>query len=551
MWEKKRSEVKIAFGQVNPTLGDCDGNFRKIQKAVLEAERSKASLVIFPELALTGYPPEDLLDSPQLVEKNLALLSVLAAQSKVTAALVGFVEPNPSALGKRFFNSAALLRNGKIELVYRKALLPSYDVFRDERYFEPGSEVATFQAGGKKFAITICEDIWNFGECVPKLYPVDPLEKVRNANVDFVVNLSASPFHVGKPEERAALFLKVAERAHAGVIFCNQVGAQDDLIFDGGSSVVCSNGTTHFRAPFFEEGVFFWDSEDRPSLHPQPSEESDWVARALKLGIRDYCAKTGVSKVCLGLSGGIDSSVVAVLATEALGPENVKGVLLPTEYTALASIEDAELLSKNLGIGCQTIPVQALFNLSKSALLSALGQSLLPVVQENIQPRLRMALLMAIANQENRLLLNTSNKTELACGYSTLYGDSAGALGVLSDLIKERVFALARFLNGAGPRIPERVLERAPSAELRTNQTDQDSLPEYSLLDPIVALAVEQNHSATEIKSMGYPEAAVDRFFTLYRNSEFKRSQSCTGLRLTKRAFGRGRVVPIVSQKPL
>lgn len=543
--------MKIAFGQVNPTLGDCDGNFRKVQKAILEAQQSKASLIVFPELTLTGYPPEDLLDSPQVVDRNLALLSALAAESKDTAVLIGFVDRNPAGFGKRFFNSAALLRNGKKELVYRKSLLPSYDVFSDERYFEPGSEPAVFQAGGKKFAVTICEDIWNFEGFVPRLYQSDPLAKARSAGVDYVINLSASPFHLGKPEERASLFLKVAERAQAGVVFCNQVGAQDDLIFDGGSSAVSVDGKTQFRAPFFEEGVFFWEVGAPPVIHPQPSEEPEWIAQALKLGIRDYCAKSRVSKVCLGLSGGVDSSVVAVLASDALGPANVKGVLLPTEFTAPASVEDAELLSKSLGMERETVSVQALFNLSKASLSGAVGAGLLPLVQENIQPRLRMALLMAVANQENRLLLNTSNKTELACGYSTLYGDSAGALGVLSDLTKERVFALARFLNAGKQRIPKRVLERAPSAELRQNQTDQDSLPEYPVLDPMVTLAVEQNRSAAEIKSMGFPDAEVDRFFSLYRSSEFKRSQSCTGLRVTKRAFGRGRLIPIVSQKPL
>jgi NAD+ synthase (glutamine-hydrolysing) len=549
--EKKRSEVKIAFGQVNPKLGDCEGNFRKVQKAVLYAESSKASLILFPELTLTGYPPQDLLDSAELVQTNLNLLAVLAADSKETAILVGFVEPNPFKTGKRFFNSAALLRNGKVEAVYRKSLLPSYDVFNDERYFESGSEPAIFSVGDRKFAITICEDIWNFEGFVPRLYSTDPLQKIRGSKVDFVVNLSASPFHLGKPDERRLLFLKVAERAQAGVIFCNQVGAQNDLIFDGGSSAVARDGTALFRAPYFEEGVFLWDPDAPPSLAPQPAEESEWIAAALRVGIRDYCSKSGVSKVCIGLSGGIDSSVVAVLASEAVGPGNVKGVLLPTEYTASASVEDAKLLSASLGIETCTLSVQELFALSEATLSRALGKALLPIVQENIQPRLRMVLLMAIANQENRLLLNTSNKTELACGYSTLYGDSAGALGVLSDLTKGQVYAVAKFLNSAKHSIPQRVLDRAPSAELRENQTDQDSLPEYKLLDPMVVLAVEQSRSAAEIKLNGAPEEDVDRFFSLYRTSEFKRSQSCTGLRVTKRAFGRGRVIPVVSQKPL
>jgi NAD+ synthase (glutamine-hydrolysing) len=546
---KKRSDVKVALGQFNPILGDCESNGAKILQTIATAKQQKVSLLVFPELAITGYPPLDLLDSEALITANTQWLSRIAAEAQGIAVVVGFVEKNGQEYGKPFFNAAALLRAGKVESVYRKQLLPYYDVFDDERYFEAGSEPCFFELEGITFAITICEDLWNQPGFIARPYAKQPLDAISKKRVDYIVNLSASPFHLSKPELREKLFLEVTRKTGAGLIYCNSVGAQDDLIFDGGSQLWNAQGQACARAPHFAEAFCVGTLGDGPIVNATERSASEWIFDALVLGVSDYCSKTRSPRICLGLSGGIDSSVVAAIAARAVGPNNVKGILLPTQFTSSASNEDAQALANHLGIEAVTLPTQSLFESSRDLVASVLGKTLAGLTQENLQPRLRMLLLMAVANEENRLLLNTSNKSELACGYATLYGDAAGALGVLGDLTKGQVVALGHWLNREHEVIPRRVLERPPSAELRDNQTDQDSLPPYSIVDTFVESAVEKGQSLDAFLTTPLG-TEVPRFRALYAGSEFKRRAFPPLLRVSSHAIGRGRRIPVVSRKP-
>jgi len=539
--------VILALGQINPTIGDCAGNARKILEAAVQAHKAGAGVVVFPELALTGYPPQDLLDSPVFVAEMASCLQALVAQLPPVVALVGFVERNPRHQGKPFHNAAALIRGGKIEAVYRKQLLPSYDVFDDERYFEPGDAPLVFEAGGLRFAVTICEDIWNHAGFAPRAYARDPLEGI--GKVDWVLNLSASPFHLGKPALRRELATPICQKLGAGLALCNQVGANDDLIFDGSSFAVGCGGEAVAQGRSFTPDLVVWDTAHPVPAPLPPKPDAQWLAEALALGIRDYVHKSGAARVCLGLSGGVDSSVVAALAVRALGAEQVKGVLLPTRFTSGASGEDALALASALGISTQTFPIEDLFQQSLQTLTQG-GVSPEGLIAENLQPRLRMALLMAVSNAEGSLLLNTSNKSELAAGYSTLYGDTAGALGVLGDLLKGQVYELAAWLNTQGAGIPQRVLDRPPSAELRPDQRDEDSLPPYALLDPMVRASVEAQ-AGLEALAGALPRAQAEQYLKLYRQSEYKRRQFPPVLRVSPRAFGRGRRIPLAARKPL
>ncbi len=490
----------------------------------------------------------DLLDGGGLCAQNLACLDRLRDLNSSIAVVVGFVEKNPSFTGNPYFNSAALIRNGSIEAVYRKQLLPAYDVFEDPRYFAPGQSGLEFELRGQRFAVTICEDIWNFPRFVERLYATQPLDAVRDSAVDWLINLSASPFHLGKPTRREELFVRVSGYTRAGLLFCNQVGANDDLIFDGGSSAVSAQGKRLIEPVYFEESLLLVDTQTtQPVSAPQVS-DACWLMQALVLGIRDYCDKTQSKGVCLGLSGGIDSSVVASLAVQALGKDRVLGVLLPSEFTSAASNEDALALASALGIQTKTLSIVGVLR-EASAELRKHGEVLAPLTQENLQPRLRMALLMALANERGYLLLNTSNKSEIATGYATLYGDSAGALGVLGDLTKDQVFDLAREINLQGEKIPQRVLTRPPSAELRPNQKDEDSLPPYAILDPMVRAHVERGAGKAELTATAGAATPVEKFLALFRSSEFKRRQSPPILRVSARAFGRGRRVPVVAKQ--
>lgn len=541
--------MKVALAQINPTIGDVAGNTHKIQQEIASAVSAGASLVVFPELAITGYPPQDLLDSPALVWQNRNALDAIAATTKKINVVIGFIDKNPAATGRPFFNAAALLRNGKVEGVYHKQLLPTYDVFDDERYFESGQKALTFDLEGARFGVTICEDIWNLPGYLPRSYTKRPLEAARTAGVQWLINLSASPFHLGKPAMREKLLHDAALFSKAGMLFCNQVGANDDLVFDGSSCALDSAGNVLVRSPSFQETMTVVDLALRTEVAVPIQTDSEWLQSALVLGIRDYVRKSGGRGVCLGLSGGIDSSVVAVLAVQAVGAENVSALMLPSRFTSDASKQDATALAATLGIQTHTLPIDALFKETQHVFEVA-GVSLAPLTLENIQPRLRMSLLMAYSNEKHLLLLNTSNKSELAAGYATLYGDSAGAVGVLGDLTKNQVFALARHFNRDSEVIPARVIDRAPSAELRENQKDEDSLPPYSVLDPMVKAVVEEGADEAALRAQGVLAEHSQNFLRRYRQSEFKRRQFPPILRVSPRAFGRGRRIPLAAAKP-
>lgn len=545
--------MKIALAQMNPKIGDVAYNIRRSVEFIEKAKREGAGLVVFPELSLTGYPPRDLLDFPSLVEANLKGLEVLAAAAKSLTVVCGFVDKNPNASGRPYRNCAALLRDGGVIATYAKHLFPYYDIFDEPRHFEAGTETGIFSWGEWRVGITICEDSWNLPGGVPRPYAEQPLDPLRALKPDLVLNLSASPFDLGKPEKRRALFASVARYVGAPVVFCNQVGANDELIFDGCSLAVTPEGTELVRASAFEEDLvcFSWNrgKPEAGSKKEWPTSDAAWLYDALTLGVRDYATKCGIRKLCLGLSGGIDSSVVAAIAVSALGKEAVAGVCLPTRFTSHASLEDAQALASFLGIEFKILPIESLFQHYLASWKEWFHRTPSSLTSENIQPRIRMTLLMAIANEGGRLLLNTSNKSEMATGYATLYGDGAGALCVLGDLTKKQVYELAAHINAPGPIIPQRVLERAPSAELRENQTDQDSLPPYEVLDRMVQASVVEGKDKAALLNEGFSVDEVNQYLRLYAASEYKRRQSPPVLRVSRRAFGMGRRIPIAAEK--
>lgn len=541
--------MRIAAAQVNLTVGDFKGNGQKMASWIERAKQAGASVVVFPELAVCGYPPRDLLDDESFVEGNLEALRDLAAATKGITALVGFVERNPSASGKRYHNAAAVLTDGRVETTYRKQLLPVYDVFDEERYFEPGTEPCVITVKGRKFGVTICEDAWNVPGYLSRAYPTQPLEALKGRGLSAVLNLSASPFSLGKSLKRAKLLAAGARQVGAPLFLCNQVGGNDELLFDGASLGISTTGQLVAVGKAFEEDLVVVDLDalesGDPVEPPWPATEPEWLHRALSTGLSDYLAKTGARSVLLGLSGGIDSSVLAALAVDALGRDAVAGFSLPARFTAGASVEDAERLAEALGIEFRVLPIEPILELYEALWQQWFRYGVTGVTRENLQPRIRMTVLMALANERNAYLLCTSNKSEIATGYSTLYGDTAGALAPLGDLTKGQVYALARYLNSRRPVIPERVLERPPTAELRENQTDQDTLPPYDVLDPIVRAVVEQGVSASGLREKGFPAQAMETFARLYRSSEFKRNQMPPVLRVSERAFGIGRRIPL------
>ena len=545
--------MRIGLAQINPKIGDFASNTRKILKYIEDAKRLNRELLVFPELTIPGYPPRDLLDYPSFIEANLKSLGEVAKAARGITVICGFIERNVSRTGRPFHNSAAILQEGRIIATYRKQLLPYYDVFEEERYFDPGHEACVVQVGPTKVGVAVCEDFWNIDTFLKRPYAARPPEKLREARPDIVVNISASPFSLGKPDRRITLFQQGVAVVGAPIILCNQVGGNDELLFDGCSFALDAQGRPIAKGPAFEEALVVFDTDGgqkaQPPVPAWPGSEPEWIALALKMGLHDYVRKCGASRVCLGLSGGIDSSVVAAIAVDALGKEAVAGISLPTRYTTSPSIEDAEALARNLGIVCRVVPIEGIFGAFESVCNNWFGHGSKSVTLENIQPRIRMTLLMAMANEEQRLLLNTSNKSEIATGYSTLYGDSAGALSVLGDLTKRQVYALARWINRSKPVIPVRVLERPPTAELRENQTDQDTLPPYDILDDLVNQAIVEAKSPVQMMAES-PSESVSTFSRLHGASEYKRRQLPPVLRISERAFGMGRRMPIAASTP-
>jgi NAD+ synthase (glutamine-hydrolysing) len=543
--------MKIALVQINPTVGDLAGNARQILDALEKARAGGADLAVTPELSLVGYLPRDLLLSPEFVGRSWERLADLAERAAgLPPVLVGLPEPNGAAEGRPLFNTAALLRDGRVEQRFRKALLPTYDVFDEDRYFEPFHGAQVLDVAGCRLGISICEDIWNDRDFWKRRrYHHDPIEQLAAANADVVLNLSASPFIAGKHARREEMLSSMARRHCIPVTYVNQFGGNDDLVFDGRSCAFNAEGLPIARGRSFEADVVICDLAGPPIGAAEDLGVESEIWRALVLGTRDYVRKCGFTNVVLGVSGGIDSALTAAVAVEALGADHVLGVLMPSRYSSRGSIEDARQLASNLGIETMTLPIEAVMRAYDSTLADAFADvdADAGVAKENIQARIRGALLMALSNQRGALLLTTGNKSELAVGYCTLYGDMSGGLAVIADVPKTMVYRVARFLNQTAgkPIIPEASLTKAPSAELRPDQKDEDSLPPYDILDEILRRDVELHEPADEIVAAGFDPATVTRVLKLVRGAEFKRKQAAPGLKVTDRAFGTGWRMPI------
>ncbi len=540
--------MKIAAAQINPTIGDVEGNIQKVLSYAARGKELGAQLVVFPELCLTGYPPRDLLERSWFVDRNIDALNDLAAKVQDIPVLVGFVEKNMAPEGKPLYNAAALLEEGDIGYVCYKSLLPTYDVFDEDRYFEPAAGNAPIKFGGQKVALTICEDLWTEEACGPrKLHHKDPLKEMASKKFQLVINLSASPWSIGKEAVRIELMKARAKQYNVPVICVNQVGGNDELIFDGNSVAVDPQGNIIAQAKPFEEDIIMVDLDyGAGDQHGQNLSDAEAVYRALILGTRDYVHKCGFKKAVVGLSGGIDSSLVAVIAAEALGPENVLGISMPSMYTSDASKADAEALAQSLGIEFKTLPIQPHFDSYMGDFEKLFVGLPADTTEQNIQARIRGNLLMAVSNKLGHLVLATGNKSELATGYCTLYGDMVGGLGVISDVPKTLVYSIAReVVNRDREVIPQNTLTKAPSAELRHNQADADDLPAYDVMDPVLKAYVEEGKSPEEIVEAGLPAEAVQKTVELVERNEYKRRQAPLGLRVTSKAFGMGRRYPI------
>ncbi|MBD2336230.1 NAD+ synthase [Calothrix sp. FACHB-156] len=550
--------MKIAIAQLNPKIGDLPGNAAQILQAAHKAVASGARLLLTPELSLCGYPPRDLLLNPSFVAAMNTTLKQLARDLPPNlAVLVGTVEENFKAHttgGKSLFNSIALLQGGQVKQVFHKRLLPTYDVFDEHRYFEPGLQANYFTLDDLHIGVTVCEDLWNDEEFWGKRsYTVNPIADLAILGVDLIVNLSASPYSVGKQQFREAMLKHSAVRFQQPMIYTNQIGGNDDLIFDGCSFALSRQGEIVSRARGFETDLLIVEFDEKQrdfkvgKVAPVYESADAEIWQALVLGVRDYARKCGFSKVVLGLSGGIDSSLVAAIAVAALGQENVFGVLMPSPYSSDHSISDALALGENLGIKTTTLPIAEPMQCFDNSLAELFAGTEFGIAEENLQSRIRGNLLMAIANKFGYLLLSTGNKSEMAVGYCTLYGDMNGGLAVIADVPKTRVYSICHWLNRNGEIIPQNVLTKAPSAELKPGQVDQDSLPPYEILDDILERLIHQHQSAAEIVSAGHDAVIVDRVIQMLARAEFKRRQAPPGLKITDRAFGTGWRMPIAS----
>ncbi|QDL07926.1 NAD+ synthase [Brasilonema octagenarum UFV-E1] len=551
--------MKIAIAQLNPTIGDLPGNSQKILDAARKAVAEGARLLLTPELSLCGYPPRDLLLNPSFVQAMEIALEQLAQDlPPELAVLVGTVEENVKAHktgGKSLFNSIALLERGKVKQIFHKCLLPTYDVFDENRYFEPGSEASYFTLDDIRIGVTICEDLWNDEEFWGKRsYVTNPIADLTILGVDLIVNLSASPYSAGKQKSREAMLKYSAVRFQQLILYANQVGGNDDLIFDGRSFALNRQGEIVCRACGFEEDlrVVEFDEVQRDlhsgSIAPEYESQDEEIWHALVLGLRDYVRKCGFSKVVLGLSGGIDSSLVAAVATAALRKENVLGILMPSPYSSEHSISDALALAENLGMKTHILQIGELMQGYDETLAELFARTEFGLAEENIQSRIRGNLLMAISNKFGHLLLSTGNKSEMAVGYCTLYGDMNGGLAVIADVPKTRVYSICHWLNRNDEVIPQNVLTKPPSAELKPGQLDQDSLPSYEVLDDILQRLIHDYQSPEQIIAAGHYPEIVNRVTNLVVRAEFKRRQAPPGLKITVRAFGTGWRMPIASK---
>jgi NAD+ synthetase len=539
--------MKIGFAQINPTVGDLRGNYERIINAYQQLTDAGAELVLTPELAMTGYPPQDLVFKSRFVPENLALLEKLHAGVGKSALLVGFVDRNEGR-GKPFHNAAALLEHGKpIQKAY-KCLLPTYDVFDEDRYFEPANCIEPLAFNGKKIGVTICEDIWT-DEYLPRpLYDVEPMRSLVEQGAEIILNLSASPFRIGAPACRLEMIAAQARAYRRPICYCNAVGGNDQLVFDGNSIAVNASGDLIAHLAAFREETKVVDTNSKLAIQLGERETPEELFEALSLGLGDYCRKSNFRSAVVGLSGGVDSAVTAVIAVDSLGAKNVIGVSMPSPYSSRGSIDDARALARNLGIQFLEIPITDPFKVFKAQFKEIFKGFPENETEENMQPRLRAMTLMALSNKFGHLLLSTGNKSELAVGYCTLYGDMAGGLAVISDVPKTMIYPLARWMNRDREIIPKSTIEKPPSAELKPNQKDQDTLPPYDILDQILQLYVEENLSARDIIARGFDEKTVRWVQRRVDLNEYKREQAAPGLKVTSRAFGMGRKMPIAQR---
>lgn len=563
--------MKIALAQINPTVGDIAANSAKHIDFIHRAKAGGADVVVFPEMSVIGYPPKDLLLKPQFIDDNIAAVAEIARQVKGIDAIVGFADRNSDPVGRPLRNSAAVLRDGAIDSIHYKTLLPTYDVFDESRYFEPGPASQRNQIialRGVKVGLSICEDLWNDERLIARrLYHQNPIAELDAAGAEVMINCSASPFVVNKHEFRIKLFGEQARKFNNPLVYVNQVGGNDELIFDGNSCVFDSVGNVIANAKAFEEDLMIVDLGRGMGFQPmksdlgagttQPSNALqhgleahatlESIYRALLLGLRDYVSKCNFKSVVLGLSGGIDSALVCALAVHALGKDKVVGVAMPSRFSSDHSVNDARQLAQNLGIDFQIVPIKGVHDTYENLLTPYWKGREADITEENLQARIRGAILMAFSNKFGHLLLTTANKSESAVGYSTLYGDMCGGLAVIQDVPKTTVWELSRWINAHFGKevIPKNSIEKVPSAELKPNQTDQDSLPPYEVLDEILERYVEQEMGAQQIIADGFDEATVKRVIRLIDRSEYKRRQAAPGLKVTSRAFGFGRRMPI------
>ncbi len=560
--------MRIALAQINPTIGDFSGNVASIGRSIELAKAGDATVVVFPELTVCGYPPRDLLDRDSFLTQNRKALEDVLPKTRGITAIVGFVDIEETETGRHIFNAAAILQDGNLTTVIRKRLLPTYDVFDEHRHFKAALPQKPVLIGDTLAGITICEDIWTDPAFQKRAgrYPLDPAKELVDQGAKIILNLSASPYHLGRESERLKLLQSIARKNHVPVFLCNQVGGNDELIFDGNSLAVSADGTFLAAGKPFAEDLVFVDSKDvgdeghplPERFHPTHGIENqvtlEQVVKALTLGTQDYVRKCHFTDVLVGLSGGIDSSLVAALAALALSPENVTGVAMPSPYSSQESIDDARELAKNLGIQFQVIPIHDTFASLRNTLKESLTRSgeasdpgRLDLTEQNLQARVRGDILMALSNYTGAMVLSTGNKSEFSVGYCTLYGDMAGGLAVISDVPKLLVYALSRHINRTQKTnlIPERVLTKPPSAELKPDQLDTDNLPPYEDLDPVLKAFIEEERGVEEIVAQGWDRDLVNKVLRLVVNSEYKRRQAPPGLRITTKAFGTGRRIPI------
>jgi NAD+ synthase (glutamine-hydrolysing) len=542
--------MKIAIAQLNFHIGNFEGNLEKMQGMVVKAKSLKADIVLFPELATCGYPPRDFLEFDDFIKKSYASVESLAKDAKGIAIVVGSPSRNPRIEGKDLYNSCFFLADGAVQHVQHKTLLPTYDIFDEYRYFEPAHEWNIVEYKGKRIALTICEDLWNVGNENP-LYTICPLDEMMPQKPDFILNVSASPFSYDHAADRLNVLKVNVLRYKVPMFYANLVGGHTDVVFDGGSVVMSPDGKVFDEMPYFEESLKVYDLDAvlRGGVeHTQPKDKAKLMHDALILGIQDYFRKMNLKKAIFGLSGGIDSALVAVLAQRALGADNVRCLLMPSQFSSDHSVNDARLLAERLGIQYDIVPIQPMYESFLETLKPHFWGYPFNITEENLQARIRGMLLMGFSNKFGNILLNTSNKSEMAVGYGTLYGDMCGGIAVLGDVYKTEVYELARYINKDAEIIPQNILEKAPSAELRPGQKDSDSLPEYDILDKVLFQYIEKRQGPRELVGMGFDEALVARILRLVNINEFKREQTAPVIRVSNKAFGMGRRMPIVGK---